>query len=89
MRLGPDRYRPPEPTLGDALRLYQKEHLRSEGPDVDGRVVGLAKRVIDAAIEAMGRDPVLSSITRDDARAVRELCPKVGDGMIRRQLEVA
>jgi integrase len=69
MRLGPDRHRPPEPTLGDARKLYLKEHL---GADADSRAVGLANRVIDGAIAALGRDPVLSSISRDDARAVRD-----------------
>lgn len=72
MRLGPDRYRPPEPTLGDARKLYLKEHLRAEDPETDSRVVGLANRVIDAAIAALGRDPALSSITREDARQVRD-----------------
>lgn len=72
MRLGPDRYQPPEPTLGDARKLYLKEHLRADDPETDSRVVGLANRVIDAAIAAIGRDPALSSITREDARKVRD-----------------
>lgn len=72
MRLGPERYRPPEPTLGDARKLYLKEHLRADDPDTDSRVVGLASRVIDAAIATLGRDPALSSITREDARKVRD-----------------
>ena len=72
MRLGPDRYRPPEPTLGDARRLYLKEHLNAGSPEADSRVTGLANRVIEAAIAAMGRDPVLTSITREDARLVRD-----------------
>jgi integrase len=72
MRLGPDRYRPPEPTLNDARALYLKEHLRAEDPETDSRVVGLANRVIDAAIAAMGRDPALSTITREEARQVRD-----------------
>ncbi len=71
-RLGPDRCSPPEPTLGDARKLYPKEHLRAVGPDTDSRVGGLASRVIDAAIAALGRDPALSSITREDARKVRD-----------------
>ncbi|WP_135449159.1 DUF6538 domain-containing protein [Tabrizicola caldifontis] len=44
MRLGPDRYSPPEPTLGDARKLYVKEHLRADDPETDSRVVGLASR---------------------------------------------
>lgn len=62
----------PQPTLDDARKLYLKEHLRADSPDTDSRVVGLANRVIDAAIEAMGRNPVLSAITREDARMTRD-----------------
>lgn len=72
LRLGPDRYKAPPPTLGDARQLYLKEHLGSDNPQTDGRVIGLANRVIDAAIAAMGRDPALSAITGEDARAVRD-----------------
>ncbi|MCE5975107.1 hypothetical protein LZA78_16655 [Sinirhodobacter sp. WL0062] len=61
MRLGPDRYKAPEPTLGDALRLYRKEHLREDDPATDSRSVALTNRVIAATIEALGRDPVLGS----------------------------
>lgn len=62
----------PEPTLSDAPRLYRKEHLRADHPETDSRTVGLADRVIGAAIEAIGRDPRLSSITREEARNVRD-----------------
>ncbi|OWJ73655.1 hypothetical protein CDV50_02020 [Haematobacter massiliensis] len=72
LRLGPDVHKAPEPTLGDALRLYRKEHLREDDPATDSRVVGLANRVVGAAVEAMGRDPLLTSITREDARKVRD-----------------
>lgn len=72
MRLGPDHYKAPEPTLGDARKLYLKEHLGADNPDTDSRVVGLANRVIDAAISALGRDPALSAITREDARKIRD-----------------
>jgi len=72
LRLGPERYRPPEPTLGDALRLYLKEHLKADSPETDSRVVGLATRVVEAAIAAIGRDPLLTAITREEARAVRD-----------------
>ncbi|ETD83696.1 hypothetical protein [Rhodobacter capsulatus] len=70
--LGPERYRPPEPTLGDALRLYLKEHLKADSPETDNRVTGLATRVVEAAIAAIGRDPLLTAITREEARAVRD-----------------
>lgn len=72
LRLGPDRYKAPEPTLGDARRLYLKEHVGADNPETDSRVVGLANRVIDAAIAAIGRDPAMSAITREDARRVRD-----------------
>ncbi|AOZ69951.1 hypothetical protein LPB142_11965 [Rhodobacter xanthinilyticus] len=72
LRLGPDRYMAPDPTLGDALSLYCKEHLREDDPATDSRVVGLAKRVVGAAINALGKDPLLTSITREDARKVRD-----------------
>ncbi|WP_131725718.1 hypothetical protein ACTTAL_10830 [Rhodobacter capsulatus] len=72
LRLGPERYRPPEPTLGDALRLYLKEHLKADSPETDSRVTGLATRVVEAAIAAIGRDPLLTAITREEARAVRD-----------------
>lgn len=72
LRLGPDRYKAPEPTLGDARKLYLKEHVDADNPETDSRVVGLTNRVIDAAIAAIGRDPAMSAITREDARKVRD-----------------
>jgi integrase len=68
----PGKITAPEPTLSDALRLYLKEHLRADDPETDSRVVSLATRVIEAAISAIGRDAKLSSLIRDDARAVRD-----------------
>ncbi len=69
LRLGPERYRPPAPTLNDALKLYIKERLSGD----DQRPVMLAKRVVSAAIDAMGRgDVALTSLTREDARKVRD-----------------
>ena len=73
LRNGPDRHKAPDPTLGDALKLYLKEHLREDDPETDSRVIGLAKRVIASAIGAMRRDPILTTITREDARNVRDL----------------
>jgi integrase len=72
LRLGPARHRPPEPTLSDALKLYLKEHVEADKADADSRVAGFATRVVKSAIEAMGRDPVLTTINREDARNVRD-----------------
>ncbi|WP_444870599.1 hypothetical protein ACTTAF_10855 [Rhodobacter capsulatus] len=58
--------------MGDALRLYLKEHLKADSPETDSRVTGLATRVVEAAIAAIGRDPLLTAITREEARAVRD-----------------
>lgn len=72
LRLGPERYRAPVATLGDARKLYLKEHVRADDPATDQRVVGFTNRVVDAAIAVIGRDPELPSITREDARKVRD-----------------
>lgn len=72
LRLGPERYSPPAPTLDDARKLYLKERLDAESPETDSRTVDLANRVIAATIKALGRDPVLTSLTREDARKVRD-----------------
>ncbi|WBU63117.1 tyrosine-type recombinase/integrase [Paracoccus aerodenitrificans] len=72
LRLGPERLPAPQPTLDDARKLYLKEHLRADSPDTDHRVVGLANRVIDAAIAEIGCNPALSAITREDARRIRD-----------------
>lgn len=69
LRLGPERYTPPAATLSDALKLYLKERV---GDILDNRPADLARRVVGAAIDALGRDPVVSSLTREDARKVRD-----------------
>ena len=72
LRNGPDIHKPPAPTLNDALLLYRREHLREHDAETDSRVVGLANRVIGSAIDALGRDPILTTLTREDARKVRD-----------------
>lgn len=70
LRLGPDRHTPPAATLTDALKLYVKERI---GPDtLDGRPAALTSRVIQAVVDTLGRDPVVSSLSREDARKVRD-----------------
>ena len=51
--------------------MHPKGHI-GQDEDVDNRMVRLVNRVIDGAIEALDRDPVPSSITREDARTVRD-----------------
>ena len=72
LRLGPERYKAPVATLGDARKLYLKEHLRADDPATDSRIIGFANRVVDAAIAVIGRDPELTAITREDARKIRD-----------------
>ncbi len=72
LRLGPDRYRAPPPTLGDARNLYLKEHVGAGKPDTDSRVVDFVKRVVASAIHVIGKDPELTMITREDARNIRD-----------------
>ncbi len=72
LRNGPDIHKAPAPTLNDALALYRREHLREHDAETDSRVVGLANRVVGSAIEALRRDPILTTLTREDARKVRD-----------------
>lgn len=78
LRLGPDRWKAPEPTLGDALELYLKERVERGGPNADSGPVDRARRVIRLVTEALnidqpGRgDPLVTSLTREDARYVRD-----------------
>lgn len=71
MRLGPDRYKAPDPTLQDARRLYVAEKLGgAEG--ADSRDIARINRVIGHVVRALGRNPVLTTLTREDARKVRD-----------------
>lgn len=72
LRMGPDKYPAPEPTLGDGLKLYLKEKHDADDEATDKRPADFVRRVVDAAIATLGRDPVLSSVTREDARKVRD-----------------
>jgi hypothetical protein len=71
LRLGPERYKAPEPTLGDATAFYLKERGGNEPPEAIHRFEVATKRIVGLVTEALGRDPVLSSLTREDARNVR------------------
>lgn len=95
MRLGPDRYKAPEPTLGDAKRLYLSEKL-GESEKADSRTVARIDRVIGLAVKALGRNPILTSLTREDARKVRDEMlgrvkstgEKIAPSSVRRELNV-
>lgn len=73
LRLGPKRYPAPAATLGDAKRLYLAE--RAKGDESPGELQRFAvriDRVVGYACAALGADPVLVDLTRDDARKVRD-----------------
>ncbi|TKA93933.1 hypothetical protein FAZ78_25145 [Cereibacter changlensis] len=72
LRLGPERYKAPEPTLGDATVFYLKERGGNETPEAIHRFEVTIKRIVGLVKEALGRDPVLTSLTREDARKVRD-----------------
>ncbi len=72
LRHGPEGHRAPEPTLGDAKAFYLKERGSDEPPEAIRRFEVDTDRIIGRVKEALGRDPVLTSLTRDDARNVRD-----------------
>jgi integrase len=72
LRHGPEGHKPPEPTLGDAKAFYLKERGGNETPEAIHRFEVATNRIIGMVKEALGRDPVLTSLTREDARNVRD-----------------
>lgn len=68
----PGNIKAPTATLGDARKVYLKEHVRADDPATDSRIVGFTNRVVNAAIAVIGRDPELSATTREDARKIRD-----------------
>lgn len=71
LRNGPAKVLP-EVTLADAKRHYLAEHMSGPEHEKDKRAVNRVGRVLDMAIEALGRNPVVTSLSRDDARKVRD-----------------
>ncbi|WP_158409546.1 tyrosine-type recombinase/integrase [Devosia psychrophila] len=65
-------YPAPEVTLEDAKRLYIAEKSKEAGWADDTRASGRVDRVIGMVAEALGRNPVVAGLTRDDARKVRD-----------------
>ncbi|ETD90445.1 hypothetical protein U713_05385 [Rhodobacter capsulatus YW2] len=73
LRLGPKRYPAPAATLDDAKRLYLRERAKSgETQEALARFEGQVERVVGHVRAALGSDPVLVDLTRDDARRVRD-----------------
>ncbi len=72
LRHGPEGHKAPEPTLGDAKAFYLKERGGDEPPEAIRRFEVDTDRIVGRVREALGRDPVLTSLTREDARKVRD-----------------
>ncbi|ETD82256.1 site-specific integrase [Rhodobacter capsulatus] len=73
LRLGPKRYPAPAATLEDAKRLYLEERAKSgEAEEALARFAGQVERIVGHVRAALGSDPVLVDLTRDDARRVRD-----------------
>ncbi|MFZ1471144.1 MAG: tyrosine-type recombinase/integrase, partial [Paracoccaceae bacterium] len=72
LRLGPKKYSAPAPTLRDAMTFYLKERGGDETPDSLHRFTVTTNRIVGLVKEALGHDPVLTSLTREDARTVRD-----------------
>ncbi|WP_333815802.1 tyrosine-type recombinase/integrase [Tabrizicola sp.] len=72
LRHGPEMHKAPEPTLGDARTFYLKERGGDEPPEAVHRFEVDTDRIVGRVKEALGRDPVLTSLTREDARKVRD-----------------
>jgi integrase len=68
----------PSPTFRDAVKLYPKD--RVEGTADENKKRQRVERVRGHVEKALGRDPVLISITRPDARAVRDHMQADSDG---------
>ncbi|MBJ2151754.1 tyrosine-type recombinase/integrase [Paracoccus sp. IB05] len=71
LRLGPERHKAPAPTLTDAQRLYVSEKI-GDGEGADTQSEARVSRVIRMVVAALGKNPVLASLTREDARKVRD-----------------
>lgn len=64
--------KPPKATLRDALSFYLAERDHTEAPDEKARFEQQLNRIIGLVVEALGKDPVLVKVTREDARKVRD-----------------
>ncbi|WP_417601070.1 hypothetical protein [Pararhodobacter oceanensis] len=72
VRNGPEIIRRPMPTLEDAKKLYLAERRAAESVDGYIRFERQVDQIVLLATNALGRDPILQDLTREDARAVRD-----------------
>ena len=64
--------KPPQATLRDAMTFYLAERDHTEAPEEKERFKQQVERVAGLVVEALGKDPVLVKLTREDARSVRD-----------------
>lgn len=62
----------PDATLNDALREYVKERFAGGRDDADKTAIASAERAVRLVVSALGRDPVLAELSRDDAKEARD-----------------
>lgn len=62
----------PAATLGDALKEYVKERYSDDRAGSDKTAIASAERAVRLVISALGKDPVLEDLTRDDAKEARD-----------------
>lgn len=73
LRLGPKKYPAPAATLEDAKKLYLAERAKGgDSPEQVERFGGQVSRIVGHVKDALGGDPVLVDLTREDARKVRD-----------------
>lgn len=64
--------RRPQATLRDAMAFYLAERESTDPPETRERFKQQVERIVGLVVEALGKDPVLTKLTREDARAVRD-----------------
>ena len=81
---------PPEPTLADAVKLYKTEQI--SGSELEVKKAGQRVDRVVSRIEAvLGKDPLLTRVTRQDARKVRDHMMSLGTlkpSSVRRELNI-
>lgn len=62
----------PQATLRDAMAFYLEERDHTDAPEEKDRFKQQVERVVGLVTEALGKDPVLVKLTRDEARSARD-----------------